>query len=68
MIRKLCEIENDEHLGRIIKSTEPLLRNKTRAILIMGINYEEVSKETEQVIINFMTLRTVLLLKAYGRP
>ena len=48
LIRKLYEVESDEHFERIMISIEPLLRNKTIAILIMGGNYQEVNDEKEK--------------------
>lgn len=55
LIIKLCEVKDDEHLVRLMKFIEPLLRNKKRTILIMGGNYEEVNKETKQDIVKVMT-------------
>ena len=37
-----------------MKVIEPLLRNKRRTILLMGGNYEEVNKETKEIIVKFM--------------
>ena len=41
VIRNLCEIVIEEHFEKIMRNIEPLPRNKTREILIMGGNYEE---------------------------
>ena len=46
IVEKLCEVENDDHLRRIMKIIKPLLRNKRRAIQIMGENYDEFNKDT----------------------
>ena len=55
MVKKLCIINNDDDLETILKGIEPLLRNKKRAILLMGGNYEEVKMETKKAIVTFMT-------------
>ena len=55
MIKKLRIINNDDDLETTLKGIEPLLRNKKRAILLMGGNYEEVTIETEKSIVTFMT-------------
>ena len=55
MIKKLCIINNNDDLETILKGIEPMSRNKKRAILLMGSNYEEVKMETEKAIITFMT-------------
>ena len=47
MIRKLCVVNIKENLKRLLQNLEPCLRKKTRALLIMGGNYKEVKKETE---------------------
>ena len=51
MITKLCEVKSKEDLDIILKGIEPLLRNKRRAILLMGGNYEDVRKEIEESIV-----------------
>ena len=55
MPKKLCIINSDDDLETILKGIEHLLRNKKRAILLMGGNYEEVRMETEREIVTFMT-------------
>ena len=55
MVKKLCIINNDDVLQIFLKGIKPLLRNKKRAILLMGGNYEEVKIETERAIVTFMT-------------
>ena len=42
MIGKLCVVESEEHMKSLLQSLESFLRNKARAIVIMGGNYEEV--------------------------
>ena len=55
MVKILCIVNSDEELEAILKGIEPLLRNKKRAILLMGGNYEEVKMEIEKAIVTFMT-------------
>ena len=55
MLRKLCKIDSEEHLESLLRSLKPYLRNKMRAILIMGGNYEEVNKITEPRIVKIIT-------------
>ena len=49
MVRKLCSVNNEEDVKEILKGIAPLLRYKKRYILIMGGNYEEVNKETQEL-------------------
>lgn len=67
VIRKLHEIVNEEHFQKIMKIIEPLLRNMTRVILIMGGNYGEVNKETYDVIIKVMTKFKDTKVKKYSK-
>ena len=55
MIKKLCIVNNDVDLENILKGIAPLLRNKKRAILLMGGNYEEVNVEIEKDIVSYMS-------------
>ena len=55
MVNKLCLVNNDEEIIVILKGIEPLLRNKKRSILLMGGNYEEVNKETQEAIVSYMS-------------
>ena len=55
MVKKLCSVNNEEEITFILKGIAPLLRNKKRSILLMGGNYEEVNKETEEVIVSYMS-------------
>ena len=55
MIKKICIINNDDDLEKILKGIEPLLRNNKRAILLMGGTYEEVKMETKKAIVTSMT-------------
>ena len=48
MVRKLCIVNSEEDIKEIWKGIAPLLRHKKRSILIMGGNYEEVNKETQE--------------------
>ena len=38
-----------------MKGIAPVLRHKRRSILIMGGNYEEINKETQEAIVSFMS-------------
>ena len=55
MVKKMCIVNNDEEMEEIFKGIKPLLRNKKRAILLMGSNYEKVKMEIEKAIIAYMT-------------
>ena len=55
MIKKICIVKYDEDLENILKGIAPLLRNKKRAILLMGGNYEEVNVEIEKAIVSYMS-------------
>ena len=55
MVKNLCIINSDDDLEIILKGIELLKRNKKRAILLMGGNYEEVKMETKKAIVTFMT-------------
>lgn len=55
MINKLCDFDSKEESNRILKAIESFLREKRREIILMGGNYEDVRKETEEVIIKYMT-------------
>ena len=55
MVRKLCSVNNEEDIKEILKGIAPLLRHKKRSILLMGGNYEEVNKETQEAIVTFMS-------------
>ena len=55
MLRKLCSMNNEEDITEILKGIAPLLRHKKRSILLMGGNYEEVNKETQEAIVSFMS-------------
>ena len=55
MVRKLCSVNSEEDVKEILKGIAPLLRHKKRFILIMGGNYEEVNKETQEAIVSFMS-------------
>lgn len=54
VIRQFCEVEDEDHLKRFLKSLGNLLRTKRRTILIMGGKKEEVQKETEQAVMQFL--------------
>ena len=54
-MKKLCIVNNEEEITEVLKGITPLLRNKTRYILLMGGNYEEANKEIEKAIVTFMT-------------
>ena len=56
MINKLCKVDSKEDLDINLKGIEPLLRNKRRVVLLMGGNYEDVKKEMEEKIVNYMTI------------
>ena len=47
MTRKLCKVNIDDDIISMMNGINPLLRNKRRAFLLMGGNYEEVIKEIE---------------------
>ena len=55
MIKKLCVVNNDEDIENILKGIASFLRNKKRAILLMGGNYEEVNMKTEKKIVKYMS-------------
>ena len=44
LINKLCEINNDDDMTRIMKGIEPFLRNKRRDILLIGGKSKKVNK------------------------
>ena len=64
IVRKLCEVENEEKFESIMKTSKSFLRNKTREILIMGGNYEELNKETSEVVVKVMIKLKETLTKA----
>ena len=67
MVNKLCEVNTKKELDRILKGIEPILRNKIRAILLMGGNYDKVRKETEEAIVKHMT-SIPLVMKESAQP
>ena len=55
MVKNLCSVNNEEEIIVILKGIEPFLRNKKRYILLIGGNYEDVNKETQESIVTFMS-------------
>ena len=51
LIKKLCIVNSDDDVEEILKGIPPLLRNKKRYILLMGVNYEGVSSKTKKTIV-----------------
>ena len=51
MVRKLCYVNDEDDVNEILKGIAPLLRHKKISILLMGGNYEEVNKETQEAIV-----------------
>ena len=66
MINKLCDVDSKEECDIILKGIEPLSRNKTRPILLMGDNYVDVRKETKEAIVKYMT--SVSKMSAQYKP
>ena len=66
MIKKLCIVNIDEDIEKILKGIAPLLRNKKRAILLMRGNYEDVNNETEKAIVLYCLLCQKKLRKVYS--
>ena len=55
MAKKLCFVNNEEEIIEVLKGIAPFLRHKKRSILLMGENYEEVNKETQEAIVSYMS-------------